>query len=246
MTIPMRFVAPLCLLVWSALRPVRAQGISDDSFLIEEGYNQAAGLVQHINTWQRSLQVSSWNYEFTQEWPIGSVRHQISYNLLVGYAVRTNVDFDGLGLNYRYQLTPADGAAAMAPRVSLLMPSHDRVGTQVQVPLSLKMGSRLVSHWNAGVTMTPRSLTLYNLGASVVWLARPTFNVLYEVTWTSGPDRAVMLMNPGVRWAYNFASGLQIVPGLAYTFGVGPERQGAGVFVYLSFEHPFGSKHKAN
>ena len=219
-----------------------SQAIADNSFLIEEAYNQERGVVQHISDWQRSLQVSSWTYAFTQEWPIGSERHQFSYTVLVGYAARTNVDFNGLGLNYRYQLTPADGRAAMAPRLSVLMPSHDRVGGQFQLPLSLTMGSSFVSHWNAGITMTPRSLTLYNLGASVVWLARPTFNVLYEVTWTSGPDRAVTLMNPGVRWAYNFASGLQIVPGLAYTFGVGPERRGQGVFVYLSFEHPFGSK----
>ena len=223
-----------------------SQGIADNSFLIEEAYNQEPGVVQHISTWQRSLRVSSWSYAFTQEWPIGSEQHQFSYTLLVGYAARTNIDFNGLGVNYRYQLTPADGRAAVAPRLSVLMPSHDRVGTQIQLPLSLKMGAKFVSHWDAGVTMTPRSLTLYNLGASVVWLARPTFNVLYEVTWVSGPDRATVLMNPGVRWAYNFASGLQIVPGLAYTFGVGPERQGAGVFVYLSFEHPFRSENKAN
>src|SRR5213078_3819253 len=175
-----------------------AQGIADNSFLIEEAYNQEAGVVQHISTWQRSLQVSSWNYVFTQEWPIGSEQHQLSYTLLVGYAARTNLDFDGLGLNYRYQLTPSDSRAAMAPRLSVLMPSHDRVGTQIALPLSLKLGSQFVSHWDAGVTMTPRSRTFYNLGASVVWLARPTFNVLYEVTWVSGPDRSVTLMNPGV------------------------------------------------
>jgi len=225
-------------------RPTVAQTIADNSFLIEEAYNQEAGVVQHISTWQRSLQVSSWNYVFTQEWPIGSEQHQLSYTLLVGYAARTNLDFDGLGLNYRYQLTPAHSRAAMAPRLSVLMPSHDRVGTQIALPLSLTLGSQFVSHSNAGVTLTPRSQTVYTLGASVVWLARPTFNVLYEMTWVSGPGRGVTLMNPGIRWAYNFASGLQIVPGVAYTFGVGPEREGEGVFVYLSFEHRFRPEHR--
>jgi hypothetical protein len=237
-------VAMLCV----STAPLASQSprIEDNSFLIEEAYNQEPGVVQHINTWQRSLRVSSWSYVFTQEWPIGSLRHQISYNVLVGEAARANVHFNGLGLNYRYQLTPADGRAAMAPRLSVLMPSHDRVGTQIQLPLSVEMGSAFVGHWNAGMSMTPRSLTLYNLGASVVWLARPTFNVLWEVTWVSGPDRAVTLMNPGMRWAYNFASGLQIVPGVAYTFGVGPEREGQGAFVYLSFEHPFRSEQGPN
>src|SRR5262245_38405023 len=106
-------LVPLMLTAGRCGRPAVAQAIADNSFLIEEGYNQEPGVVQHISAWQRSLRVSTWSYVFTQEWPIGSVRHQISYNVLVGYAARTNIDFNGLGLNYRYQLTPADGHAAM-------------------------------------------------------------------------------------------------------------------------------------
>jgi hypothetical protein len=48
-----------------------------------------------------------------------------------------------------------------------------------------------------------------------------------------------LLLSPGVRWAYNFSNGLQIVPGLAVPIGVGPSAGERGVFVYLSFEHPF-------
>jgi hypothetical protein len=32
---------------------------------------------------------------------------------------------------------------------------------------------------------------------------------------------------------------LQIVPGLAIPLGLGPSKGDKGVFVYLSFEHPF-------
>ncbi len=45
-------------------------------------------------------------------------------------------------------------------------------------------------------------------------------------------------MSPGIRWAYNFKSGLQIVPGLATPLGVGPSSGDKGIIIYLSFEQP--------
>ena len=48
-----------------------------------------------------------------------------------------------------------------------------------------------------------------------------------------------MYLNPGIRWAYNFKNGLQIVPGIAMPIGVGPSSGERALFLYLSFEHPF-------
>src|SRR5262245_17587450 len=45
--------------------------IADNSFLIEEAYNQEAGVVQHISVFQRDWRSSAWAYSFTQEWPLG-------------------------------------------------------------------------------------------------------------------------------------------------------------------------------
>jgi hypothetical protein len=82
----------------------------------------------------------------------------------------------------------------------------------------------------------------------VVWLAHPRFNVLLETLWTrtgsvAGDGVAVqgdsVVISPGVRWAHDFRSGLQIVPGAAFAIGVGPSRGHNAVFLYLSFEHPF-------
>ena len=42
-----------------------------------------------------------------------------------------------------------------------------------------------------------------------------------------------------VRSAYDFASGLQVVPGLAYTVALGPDAGPDAFFLYLSFEHRF-------
>lgn len=48
-----------------------------------------------------------------------------------------------------------------------------------------------------------------------------------------------MFVSPGVRWAHDFDSGLQIVPGIAVPLGLGPSHADRAVFFYLSFEHPF-------
>ena len=54
-------------------RPI--DGITDNSFLIEEAYNQDPGVVQHIFTGVYSEdndadpQRRSWAFGFTQEWP---------------------------------------------------------------------------------------------------------------------------------------------------------------------------------
>ena len=47
-----------------------------------------------------------------------------------------------------------------------------------------------------------------------------------------------LFINPGFRYAINFKSGLQIVPGLAVPIGVGSSSGASGLFAYLSFEHP--------
>ena len=233
----------LLLSVWPSGRPTVGQTrpIADNSFLIEEAYNQERGVVQHISAWQRALRSAAWAFTFTQEWPVGTQTHQLSYTIPVQRTERPSST--GLGdaaLNYRYQLRGAEECVAIAPRLSMLMPTGSsarglgtgHVGVQLNVPMSVVLTPSLVSHWNAGVTAVPRTTT-YNLGASVIWLARPTFNVLVEVVWTAQSDGTKsFVVNPGIRWAHNFASGLQIVPGIAFPLDVGP-------FLYLSFEHRF-------
>src|SRR5207249_3322336 len=55
-------------------------GIQDNSFLVEEAYNQEFGVVQHIQNFQRYWNSKEWIYTFTQEWPVDPrPRHQLSY-----------------------------------------------------------------------------------------------------------------------------------------------------------------------
>jgi hypothetical protein len=243
--------------------------IQDNSFLIEEAYNQEFGVVQHISTFMRDFNTHSWVYTFTQEWPVPGQKHQFSYTASAVH----NADFapngpgfGDLALNYRYQLAGSgDTRLAVAPRVSLLAPTGDfragrgsgGYGVQINIPASVVVTKQLVTHWNVGTTLVPnasnanreRAMTTgYNLGQSFIWLAHPRFNVMFETVYAGtesvvGPGRTQrahdLLLNPGIRWAHNFKNGLQIVPGIGVPIGVGPSAGDKGIFAYLSFEHPF-------
>ena len=58
-------------------------GIEDNSFLIEEAYNQEKGVVQHIFNAYYSADSGTrgWTFVFTQEWPVFFQNHQFSFTL---------------------------------------------------------------------------------------------------------------------------------------------------------------------
>jgi hypothetical protein len=256
-----------------AAQPSPPPAIADNSFLIEEAYNQEFGVVQHISTFSRAIAGGGWEYSFTQEWPWNPApKSQLSYTLL---AVSGGVPGAGGGmgdilLNYRYQLL-GEGAEPVwfAPRASLLIPSGDSrrgrgaggVGMQFNLPVSWQVADKWVTHWNAGATIVPRAQNEfgdqattvgYFLGQSIIYQASPVFNLMLETLYdhaqrVTGASRVAwergVILNPGLRWAHNFASGLQIVPGVAFPVQVSNSGRGNwGIFLYLSFEHPFGKR----
>src|SRR2546425_11985121 len=102
--------ALVLLTVGPSGRPAVAQAraISDNSFLIEEAYNQEPGVVQHISAWQRNLRSAAWSFTFTQEWPLCGQTHQLSYTLPVQRTTSPSATgFSDAALNYRYQLRRA-------------------------------------------------------------------------------------------------------------------------------------------
>lgn len=239
--------------------------IQDNSFLLEEAYNQETGVVQHISTFVRSSD-ASWQYTFTQEWPLGGIRHQLSYTVPLESAEGFGTGLGDIAFNYRYQLVGDPKARTVAaPRLSLLLPTGDEnedrgtggVGLQLNLPLTLVLGNRLVTHWNAGTTITPSARNAlgetarthsYNLGASLIWLLRPAFNLLVETAWqdvrrVAADGRVVSetdwVLSPGIRWSFDMTGDLQIVPGIAYAIGVGEGPDDNAFLAYLSFEHPF-------
>jgi hypothetical protein len=238
--------------------------IADNSFLVEEAYNQEAGVVQHIGSYRRAPG-GAWLFTFTQEWPAPSQRHQLSYTVGVLSADGAGTGLGDLALNYRYQLLGRDDERVwFAPRLTAILPTGDPSadrglggpGVQVNLPVSVEVASTLVTHWNVGATATRarnmqgdrRSLRSLSAAASAIWLAAPSFNVMLESIWESNEsfdpvlltrtDARVTIM-PGIRGAINLASGMQIVPGIGVPFVMSTGRTERDLFLYFSVEHSF-------
>lgn len=247
--------------------------IQDNSFLVEEAYNQEKGVVQHINTFSRMWNSKDWSYTFTQEWPgTRDPRHQFSYTLTgmhYGAFAGSGAGWGDVAFHYRYQLVGGgESRFAFSPRLSMILPTGSpdagrglgATGVQASLPASLVLTRRLVTHWNVGSTVVRQARSpdgfragtaSYNAGQSLVVLAHPRFNLMLEhsvnrsqsVIGNGRTDWSTLCyLSPGIRWAYNFSSGLQIVPGVAVPIGYGPSAGEKSVFVYLSFEHPIGRR----
>jgi len=191
------------LLGWSTLaislthadefrRPI--DGIMDNSFLVEEAYNQEEGVVQHIANLVYGFDKFSgagartFNFSFTQEWPVWGQAHQLSYTIPYTNLRADHKTIDGLGdvlLNYRYQAYfETNRLTAFAPRFSLVLPTGDErfglgsgnLGYQWNLPFSTTLNDRTFVHANAGLTFLPESgfivkndLLNYNVAASAIY-----------------------------------------------------------------------------
>ena len=253
-------VVAVALFTAAAPQRLSAQKLEDNSFLVEEAYNQPARVVQHIST--AELHHGATAFSFTQEWPLGGQRHQLSYSLFLDVDDGSTLG-DAL-VNYRFQALGGEGAALWAaPRISAIVPvgDGDRLagnggwGLDLALPVSWEASGRLTLHGNAGATLRPHAengagehaftLAPY-FGGSAILFITPKFNLLAETVWRYGDgvvaedvtagswDQAVTL---GARVGIDLPGGVQVVPGLAWMPAVGevPTRS----FVYLSVEHGF-------
>ncbi len=180
--------------------PRPAAGIQDNSFLVEEAYNQEPGVVQHIQTLVR-IGGRNWIYNFTQEWPLGSQDNQFSYS--VPYAWLRNDDdqrvagFGPVFLNYRRQAWyENDFLPAFAPRLSLILPTGIKdfgsgsYGLEVRLPFSKIVSDRVTLNANAGALrffdIDGFSPTDYLLSGSAIYAVTRDFNLMFETValWT--------------------------------------------------------------
>ena len=269
-------IASLSALVMSLLGPAamaqspgrpsdssRPFEITDNSFLVEEAFNQEPGIFQNI--FNLVLDGSGvWAASFTQEWPLASQTHQLSFT--VPYvSVGSASGFGDAFVHYRIQLLDGtDGRPAFSPRVSLVIPSgrssrglgSGSPGWQVNLPFS-KQVRDVFFHWNAGFTHFPSPEidgTTFNLmtphaAASGIWRVRPMFNVMLEglVLWEdlvqdgiAGRSTVVTLM-PGVRTGWDVGE-TQTIVGVGVPLRLADGATDAGAFLYLSYELPFMNK----
>lgn len=250
--------------------PRTAAAVQDNSFLLEEAYNQEAGVVQHIQAIVRIRR--DWFYTFTQEWPLGSQAHQFSYT--VPYFWIRNDEGQrtrGVGpvlLNYRPQVWYESATMpAFTPRMSLILPTGSRAkgtgegsyGFQFNAAFSKIVSDRVTLHANAGLThlfdVDDRHPISFNVGGSTIYAVTRDFNLMLEMRgdWTQSVNAErdlerefTFTISPGARYALNFPdlSNLQVVMGLAtpIMFTRDTSKPDFGLFFYLSFEHDFLKK----
>lgn len=209
-----------------------ARVIQDNSFLLEEGYNQEPNIVQHIFNMpllvnqrgradERELTLN-----FTQEWPIGGQTHQFSYTVPYAYMSSGGEEAHGFGdvlINYRLQaMTESEDRPAVAPRFSLVLPTGNdekglgagAAGFQTNTAASKVVTDRLTIHGNAGLTWFPdaaggHDLLSYNLGASAIYALTNDLNFMLEC-------RSEWLEEEAPRGRTDHSTVILLSPGLRY------------------------------
>jgi DtxR family Mn-dependent transcriptional regulator len=214
--------------------------ITDNSFLVEEAFNQEAGIFQNIATFRMSAR-NEWDASFTQEWPLFGQRHQISYTIPYAGATAGSGLADVM-IHYRIQLMTDDaGKPAFSPRLSLIVPTGNAggglgrtgAGWQVNLPFSEQAGDTYL-HWNVGFTHADHLLTPH-AAASAIWRARPMLNLMLEAMIQR---RNGITLSPGLRVGWNHGD-TQIVVGAAAPVIWSEGSAVVAGFGYLSYELPF-------
>jgi hypothetical protein len=269
-------VVLLCLLLGGVGRAQTTQGtpstagstpfaITDNSFLVEEAFNQEPGIFQNIFGAVKTS--DGWAAAFTQEWPVKSQKHQFSYTLLWLDAEGHN-RFGDVLINYRYQaLTEGPGRPAFSPRVSLILRTgraRDGLGSgspglQINLPVSKQAGD-WYWHWNGGATWLPRSQSDFEgpsptrrenliapfLAGSGIYRLRPMFQLMLEgvvvfdesIAAQRTQRDSVFTVAPGLRTGWNIGE-RQLIVGFAVPVTWSDGENEPGAFLYFSYELPF-------
>jgi len=254
--------AAMLLLACAASASAQAQPfeILDNSFLVEEAFNQEPGIFQNIFG-VRATDGDGWEAAFTQEWPLFTQTHQFSYTVgaLGGDGAAGMAD---LMINYRWQAAMESASfPAFSPRVSLILATGDAdrgfgsggPGWQVNLPFSKQFGDTYI-HWNAGFTHIPsadvgtveHNLLSPHVALSGIYRLRPMFNVMLEsvVEWEhlvegdAKRHEAAVTLSPGFRTGWNVGD-TQTIVGFAVPVSITGDSTSAGVFGYFSYELPF-------
>jgi DtxR family Mn-dependent transcriptional regulator len=231
--------------------------ITDNSFLIEEAFNQEAGVFQNI--FNATRLGGFWLPTFTQEWPLASQTHQFSYTLQ-WYSGAGEAGWRSTLINYRYQaLTEGPGRPAFSPRVSVILPTGEpeiNGGLQFNLPFSKQTGD-IYWHANAGLswlradhpfTDTSETIGLESsfFGGSAIYRLRPMLNLMMEslIQFEEFPDvegtarETAFTLSPGVRGGWNIGDH-QLILGVAVPITWVSGEVDRGGFVYVSYELPF-------
>lgn len=243
--------------------------IKDNSFLIEEAYNQEPGVIQWIATVQHFASPSRyWGIALTNEIPLHGMRHQFSWTFPLESENEWDNRYPGdLSFHYRYQIMDGTNGVAIAPRLSMILPTGEKrygdsedVEWQTNFPVSMEFLRDFALHLNAGATLSlnhdleSRSESEFSvsedflslwLGGSIVWRAHPNGNLLLEIVHYAndefrGEGKVARIGETIVNPGTRIAINApfgQFVPGFALPIRFADGETDIGIFGYLSFEH---------
>ncbi|MEO7990660.1 MAG: transporter [Chryseolinea sp.] len=146
--------------------------IEDNSMLIEEAFNQEAGVIQHISNF--IYNGGDFTFGYTQEIPLADVKHQFSFGFT--YAsfkkpsdiINSNYVTKGLGdvlLNYRPLLWGKNDWALVIPRFTIIVPTGNARygfgqggwGGQFNLAVTKRLNSKITTNYNAGYTVITKA-----------------------------------------------------------------------------------------
>lgn len=144
--------------------------LEDNSMLIDEAFNQEAGIIQHISNMVASDKML--NYSYTQEIPLVSHKHQLSFTFSYAWlkkpvqAIRSAgipVSTSGFGdilLSYHPLIAGKHSWALVVPRITIIFPTgnvpsgfgNGGWGSQVNVAVTKRLSKKITAHTNTGYT----------------------------------------------------------------------------------------------
>jgi len=251
-------VAFILFFGWCSLK---AEPIEDNSFLVEEAYNQEPGVVQFINVWQKPTKTNDWTFTFINEVPVISQAHQFSYELPYSNNSSNNKSqLKDVKLNYRYEVARSEMVTSTV-RLSVTLPTGNykdgfgsgAYGYETALISSLKISDLWVQHWNFGGGIVPNSknvsedkadISRYFFGLSQVLLMTDNLNFMFELTGSQSQAivsngvtswEQELIVSPSVRYGIDY-KGWQFVPGIALPTGFGASAGQNQQLGYLSIE----------
>lgn len=254
-----RLAAALLSLPLLALAEEPIHGLEGNSFLVEEAYNMDEGHLAQTVTMRRD-RGGDWMLVASQDWALGSERHQGGFALAYGrqQGPGSSAGAADAVLNYRYQVADGDEGFAFSPRISMSWPtgSPERglgsggVGLAVNLPASRRWGDWGATHLNLGGGYTPSgkdasgaaaSSSFLAAGGSVAWAPRSEVNLLVETlftrTWSAGSASDSLVVSPGLRAGLEVGA-VKLVAGLSAPLGALPADRRFAIIGYLSVDLP--------
>ena len=200
----------------------------DNSFLLEEAFNQPMGVIQHtFNFSMNNLHGRDFAYSFTQEIPLTDLTHQLSYTLYYNSVLnedpvngngnastRTN-GFGDLFLSYRPLLWGEKDWAMVIPRFTLILPTGKAIdglgnggfGGQFNLAVTKRLSRKVVTHYNAGYTFISKAdkFQLPSSGIKILEFEKDLHfqNIGASIIWY--PKRKFNLL---LEYVSNFKSGI--------------------------------------